>query len=159
MTRRFALLLLLAALLPACKAGSTAITGRIVAMRDGQAVPVADAQVRLWPSEAGKKAEKFEAEAVQNLRGIATTRPNGNFEVTALSSPQTNAEYPLLKGWGYTLEVEVPGFYVAQAKFELAGGSQYLEVQLEEKMADVLDTTGVIQENEKELQRGAVRKE
>lgn len=152
-------LLTILTLLPACKVGTTAITGRIVATRDGQLVPVGDAQVRLWPSEPGKKAEKFEAEAVQNLRGISTTRPNGNFEVTTLSSPQTNAEYPLLRGWGYTLEVEVPGFYVTQAKFELTSSSQYLEVQIEEKMADVLDTTGVIQENEKELQRGAVRKE
>jgi len=133
------------------------LTGRIVAKRGEQVLPVGDAQVRVWPSEPGKGAQKFEAEAVQNLRGVATTRPNGAFDVATLSSPQTKAEYPLLKNWTYAIEVEVPGYYVARASFLYGGGSQFVEMSIEEKVADVLDTSGVIEENERRLERGSVR--
>ncbi len=141
-----------------CKAAAANINGRILALREGQAAPVGDAQVRIWPAEPGKKPEKFEAEAIQNLRGISTTRPSGAFEIASLSSPSTSAEYPLLKGYVYTIEVEVPGYYVTSSTFEYVGGNQYVEMTIEEKVADVLDTTGVIKEDEKELTRGAVQR-
>ena len=145
--------------LPACDASKGNLTGRIVAKRGGQDVPVADAQVRIWPSEPGKKADKFEAEAVQNLRGVSTTRPSGAFEIQVLTSPTTMAEYPLLKGWTYVIEVEVPGYYITSSTFDFAGGSQFVEMQIEEKVVDVLDTSGGVQDDEKELQHGSVRKE
>ena len=163
MSRR--LLLLLSLLLPLAVAGcpsggaSRNITGRIVATRGGEVVPVGDAQVRIWPTEPGKGAEAFEAEAVQNLRGVATTRPTGAFEVGVLSSPLTFAEYPLLKGYTYKIEVEVAGYYITSSTFDYGGGSQYVEMTIEEKEVDVLDTTGGAQSDEKELQRGSVRKE
>ncbi len=147
--------------LPACPKGgsSSYLTGRVVAKRGGETIAVSDAQVRIWPSEPGKRAQKFDAEAVQNLRGVSTTRSSGAFEIARLSSPITNAEYALLKGWSYVIEVEVPGFYITSSSFEYAGGNQYVEMEIEEKMVDVLDTSGGVQENERELQRGAVRKE
>jgi hypothetical protein len=76
-----------------------------------------------------------------------------------LSSPQTQAEYPLLKGWTYAVEVEVPGYYITTTKFDYGGGAPYVEIEIQEKTADVLDTTGGVQENEKRLERGSVRKE
>jgi hypothetical protein len=155
--RTFTLLAALAAL-GGCKAAAANINGRIVALREGQTVPVGDAQVRIWPSEPGKRPEKFEAEAIQNLRGISTTRPSGAFQIATLSSPSTSTEYPLLKGYVYTIEVEVPGYYVTSSTFEYAGGNQYVEMKIEEKVADVLDTTGVIKENERELSRGSVQR-
>lgn len=139
--------------------GSRTITGKIVARRGADLVPVSDAQVRIWPSAPGKKAEKFEAEAVQNLRGVSNTRPSGAFEITALSSPVTFAEYPMLTGYTYTIEVEVPGYYITSSTFAYEGGSQYVEMEIEEKEVDVLDTSGGAQSDEKELQRGSVRKE
>ena len=145
--------------LAACDGAAGNLTGRIVAHRGGQAVPVADAQVRIWPSEPGKKAQKFEQEAVQNLRGVSTTRASGAFEITVLTSPTTMAEYPLLKGWAYVIEVEVPGYYITSSTFQYAGGNQFLEMQIEEKVVDVLDTSGGVQDEDKELQHGSVRKE
>jgi hypothetical protein len=162
MSRTILLLSLVLLALPGCPGGgggARTITGRIVANRGGEIVPVGDAQVRIWPKTPGKGAESFEAEAVQNLRGVATTRPTGAFEVAALSSPVSFAEYPLLKGYAYEIEVEVPGYYITSASFDYAGGSQYVEVEIEEKEVNVLDTTGGAQSDEKELQRGAVRKE
>lgn len=151
--------LALALLASGCPSTAANLTGRIVALRGGQQVPVSDAQVTIWPSEPGKKAQKFETEAVQNLRGVTTTRPSGAFALQVLSSPATNAEYPLLKGWTYTIEVEVPGFYITSSTFEYAGGAQFVEMQIQEKVVDVLDTSGGVQDGEKELQHGAVRKE
>lgn len=145
--------------LSACESAAGNLTGRIVASRAGQDMPVGDAQVRIWPSEPGKKAQKFESEAVQNLRGVSTTRASGAFEIQSLTSPTTMAEYPLLKGWTYVIEVEVPGFYITSSTFAYAGGNQYVEMQIEEKVVDVLDTSGGVQDEDKELQHGAVRKE
>ncbi len=142
-----------------CEARSTTLTGRIVAKRGGTDVPVSDATVTIWPSEPGGKPQKFESEAVQNLRGVSVTRPSGQFEITVLSSAATQAEYPLLKGWTYTIEVEVPGFYITSSTFEYAGGSQFVEMEIEEKSVDVLDTSGGVQDEDKQLHRGAVRKE
>ena len=139
--------------------GGKNIAGKIVVRRGADLVPVSDAQVRIWPSMPSKKAERFEAEAVQNLRGVTNTRPSGAFEIGVLSSPVTFAEYPLLKGYTYTIEVEVPGYYITSSSFLFAGGSQYVEMEIEEKEIDVLDATGGAQFDEKELQRGAVRKE
>lgn len=157
------LLLLFAALpllLVACPGGgSKNIAGKIVVRRGADLVPVSDAQVRIWPSTPSKKAQSFEAEAVQNLRGVATTRPSGAFEIALLSSPVTFAEYPLLTGYTYMIEVEVPGYYITSSSFDFAGGSQYVEMEIDEKEIDVLDTSGGAQSDEKEFQRGAVRKE
>jgi hypothetical protein len=161
--KRGLLLLLVVALplsLAACPGGSSkTITGKIVAKRGANLVPVSDASVRIWPTTPNKKADKFDAEAVQNLRGVTTTRPSGAFEIGVLSSPVTFAEYPLLKGYTYTIEVEVPGYYITSSAFEFDGGSQYVEMEIEEKEIDVLDTSGGAQSDEKELQRGSVRKE
>ncbi len=145
--------------LTACESAQGNLTGRIIANRGGQDMPIADAQVRIWPSEPGKKAQKFDAEAVQNLRGVSTTRASGAFEIQSLTSPTTMAEYPLLRGWSYVIEVEVPGFYITSSTFEYGGGNQFVEMQIEEKVVDVLDTSGGVQDEDKELQHGSVRKE
>lgn len=153
-------LLVALVLLPGgCPSASKVITGQINVTRDGQTSPVADAQVRLWPKDPGPKAELFEYEAVQNLRGVAVTRASGQFEIGMLTSGETHAEYELLKGWTYTIEVEVPGYYITSSDFEYTGGSAWVEMAINEKPVDVLDTSGGVKENEKELSRGAVRKE
>lgn len=148
------------AFLMGCPGGSAGVlTGKIIASRDGTEVPVADAQVRVWPSEPGAKPAKFEAEAVQNLRGVGITRASGQFEIDALTSSATAAEYPLLKGWTYVIEVEVPGYYITSSTFAYGGGSQFLEMEIEEKTSDVLDTSGGVQDDDKQLHRGAIRKQ
>ena len=160
---RLILAFLLAAviLLPgACPTGgSMVITGQINVTRDGQTSPVADAQVRVWPKEPTAKGEPFEYEAVQNLRGVAVTRASGQFEIAGLTSGETHSEYELLKGWTYTIEVELPGYYITSSDFDYTGGQAWLEMAIEEKPVDVLDTSGGVKENEKELSRGAVRKQ
>jgi hypothetical protein len=154
-------LLLLVALPLGCPKGgaSRSVTGQVVVNRAGKTSVVAEAQVRLWPQEPGPKAEPFEFEAVQNLRGVTLTRNSGQFEVSALTSAETHAEYPFLKGWTYVIEVEVPGYYITQAEFEYKGGQAWVEIAIDEKPVDVLDTSGGVKDNEKELSRGAVRKE
>ena len=151
--------LALALAITGCPSATTTLTGRIVAKRSGTDVPVSDATVTIWPSEPAGKPQKFEAEAVQNLRGVSVTRPSGQFEISLLTSAATQSEYPLLKGWTYTIEVEVPGFYITSSTFEYSGGSQFVEMEIEEKTVDVLDTSGGVQEEDKQLHRGAVRKE
>jgi hypothetical protein len=152
--------IVLIALLAGCPGGASGVlTGKIVATREGVEVPVADAQVRVWPSEPGARPAKFEAEAVQNLRGVSITRSSGRFEIASLTSSATAAEYPLLKGWTYVIEVEVPGFYITSSTFEYGGGSQYIEMEIEEKRTDVLDTSGGVREDDKQLHRGAIRKD
>ena len=76
-----------------------------------------------------------------------------------LTSAETHAEYPLLKGWSYVIEVEVPGYYITQAEFEYNGGQAWVEVAIDEKPVDVLDTSGGVKDNDKELHRGAIRRE
>jgi len=142
------------------KGGSSrSITGQVVVNREGATQPVAEAQVRIWPQDPGAKGELFESEAVQNLRGVTMTRSSGQFEIGSLTSAETHAEYSLLKGWGYVIEVEVPGYYITQADFAYKGGQAWVEVAIDEKPMDVLDTSGGVKDNDKELHRGAVRKE
>lgn len=144
-----------------CPKGGSArsITGQVVVNRDGQTQPVAEAQVRVWPRDPGAKGEPFEYEAVQNLRGVALTRNSGQFEIGSLTSAETHAEYPILKSWTYVVEVEVPGYYITQAEFDYTGGQAWVEVAIDEKPVDVLDTSGGVKDNDKELHRGAVRKD
>ena len=154
--------LLVATLLSGCPkggVGSRSITGQVMVSRDGKMQPVSAAQVRLWPRDPSNKGEPFEYEAVQNLRGVTLTRNSGQFEIGSLTSAETHAEYPILKGWNYVIEVEVPGYYITQADFEYKGGQAWVEVAIEEKPVDVLDTSGGVQQDEKKLERGAVRKE
>lgn len=154
-------LLVLLALPVGCTKGGAArtVTGQVVVSREGKTLPVAEAQVRLWPQDPGAKGELFEYEAVQNLRGVTLTRASGQFEVGMLTSAETHAEYPILKGWTYVIEVEVPGYYITQAEFEYNGGQAWVEVAIDEKPVDVLDTSGGVKDNDKELHRGAIRRE
>ncbi|MCO4768925.1 MAG: hypothetical protein KDA24_02770 [Deltaproteobacteria bacterium] len=156
-----ALALLIVLGLAGCPKGSASrsISGQISVTRDGQSQPISEAQVRVWPKDPSKKAEPFEYEAVQNLRGVTLTRGSGQFEVGSLTSAETHAEYPILKGWTYVVEVEVAGYYITQAEFAYTGGQAWVEVAIEEKPMDVLDTSGGVKDNEKKLERGAVRKE
>jgi len=152
--------ILMVALLAGCPGGSAGVlTGKILASRDGVEIPLADAQVRVWPSEPGDKPAKFDAEAVQNLRGVSITRSSGQFEIASLTSNATAAEYPLLKGWSYVIEVEVPGYYITSSTFEYLGGSQYIEMEIEEKSNDVLDTSGGVEADTKLLEHGSIRKQ
>ncbi len=157
-----ALILLLAGVLEACPRGgaeSGNLTGRVVALRNGELVPVADALVTIWPQLPGAKGDRFEAEPVKNLRGLSTTRAGGTFEISRLSSPVTQEDYGLLRDWTYGIEVEVPEYYVVRDEFDYLGGYQHIELEIEEKVVDVLDTTGGIQEKERELHRGSIRKD
>ncbi len=155
------LILLAVVVLPGgCPAGaSRTITGQVNVTRAGQTLPVSEAQVRIWPSDPGTKAELFDWEPVQNLRGVGVTRSSGQFEIGALTSAETHAEYELLKGWTYMIEVEVPGYYITTSDFEYSGGQAWVEMSIDEKPVDVLDTSGGVKDNEKELSRGAIRRE
>lgn len=164
MNPRFLLLalLILSSTLVACPkggGGARSITGQIIVSREGNSTPVGEAQVRVWPKEPGNKADTFEAEAVSNLRGVTLTRGSGQFEIGSLTSAETHAEYEILKGWTYVIEVEVPGYYITQSEFAYSGGQAWVEMAIEEKPVDVLDTSGGVQENEKRLERGSVRRD
>jgi hypothetical protein len=151
------------ALLPACEKGgrsSDTITGKISALRDGEAKPVAQAQVMIRPTSVDpeQKGADEQPEDPVNLRGVAITNDTGFFEIASLSSDQTFQEYGLLRAWKYEIQIQVPGYYIYKGPFAYGKGGIELAIQLEEKGADVIDSSGVIEIDEKAIQSGAIRR-
>lgn len=142
------LLVLLLSGITACGAESPWLSGKVLATRSGTAHPISEARVMIVPLLPLKNAKEFREEDPGRLRGLATTQSSGTFEVTTLSSPVTHQEYELLRNWRYRIEIEVPGYYITSAEFDYAGGNNYLEIKIEEKLLDVEDDSGGIGEDD-----------
>jgi len=139
---------------------SDLIAGKIRTTKDQSEIPVSQAQVIVRPitPDPEKKGADEQPEPPDNLRGVAVTNDTGFFEIAALSSGQTFQEYGLLRAWRYEITIQVPGYYVYKGNFGYEKGGQELSISLEEKGADVLDDSGVIQIDEKAIQTGAIRR-
>ncbi len=139
---------------------SDLITGKILTQKDGEARPVAQAQVMIRPTtvDPEKKGADEQPEEPVNLRGVSITNDTGFFEIASLSSDQTFQEYGLLRNWKYEITIQVPGYYIYKGPFSYEKGGIELGIQLEEKGADVVDDSGVILIDEKAIQSGAIRR-
>lgn len=155
-------LLLLLATLAACPGGrsSDLIAGTIRTDRDQQEVPVAQAQVSIYPVglDPELRGGDEEPEPVKHLRGLDITNDSGYFEIQTLSSDVSFKEYPLMRNWRYEVRIQVPGYYIYKGQFTYTNGGQELTIRLEEKTADVVDDTGVIEIDESAIQTGAIRR-
>ncbi len=155
-------LLLLFIGLMACESGrsSDMIAGKIETSKDQQVVPVSQAQVMIRPMtvDPEQKGADEQPEEPSSLRGVSITNDTGYFEIAALSSDQTFQEYGLLRNWKYEITIQVPGYYIYKGSFAYGKGGQELTIELEEKSADVLDGSGVIEIDEKAIQTGAIRR-
>lgn len=156
---------LLLATLAGCPSGGRSadmIAGRISTTRDQAEVPVAQAMVMLRPltvdPEQKGADEQPAGEDPASLRGVSMTNDTGYFEIAALSSDQTFQEYGLLRNWKYEITIQVPGYYIYKGSFTYTKGGQELTIPLEEKGADVIDVSGVIEIDEKSIQMGAIRR-
>jgi len=163
--RRISLLACLVAvtcLVIACPSGrsSDAVTGKIQVSKDQELRPVAQAQVRLTPVSPDPEAKGADEqpEDPANLRGVSITNDTGYFEILSLSSDQTFQEYGLLRNWRYEIQIQVPGYYIYKGNFAYSKGAEPLEITLEEKGADVVDDSGVIEMDEKAIQSGSIRR-
>lgn len=155
-------LFLVLALLAACPSGrsSDLIAGTIRTDRDQAEVPVAQAQVSVFPAgvDPALRGGDEEPEPIKNLRGLDITNDSGYFEITDLSSDVSFKEYSLLRNWRYELRIQVPGYYIYKGHFTYTRGGQELMILLEEKTADVIDDSGVIEIDETAIQTGAIRR-
>jgi hypothetical protein len=151
------------AVMMGCPSGgrsSDLIAGKIGTTKDQQEVPVAQAQVMVRPLtvDPEQKGADEQPEEPSNLRGVSITNDTGYFEIAALSSDQTFQEYGLLRNWKYEITIQVPGYYIYRGNFAYSKGGQELTIALEEKGADVIDASGVIEIDEKAIQTGAIRR-
>jgi hypothetical protein len=139
---------------------SDLIAGQIQTNKDQELIPVSQAQVMVRPLtvDPEQKGADEQPEDPVNLRGVAITNDTGYFEIAALSSDQTFSEFSLLRNWKYEITIQVPGYYIYKGKFAYAKGGQELTIELEEKGADVIDQSGVIEIDEKAIQTGAIRR-
>ncbi len=154
--------LALLGLIVACPSGrsSDTISGKIQVNKDQELRPVAQAQVRLTPISPDPEAKGADEQPEDpvNLRGVSITNDTGHFEILSLSSDQTFQEYGLLRNWRYEIQIQVPGYYIYKGNFPYAKGAEALEITLEEKGADVVDDSGVIEMDEKAIQSGSIRR-
>lgn len=154
-------LLLTLTLLAGCPGGgksSNTIAGHIEVTMDQQVIPLANANVTIMPVEPDAEQRRADdaPEVTANLRGVSTTNASGSFLVTSLASSATFSEYPLLRGWQYSIRIEAPGYYIYYGTFEYEKGAGFLQIELEEKDTDdVLDDSGMIQIPDGVLQMGA----
>ena len=139
---------------------SDMIAGKIATDKDQQVVPVSQAQVMIRPMtvDPEQRGADEQPEEPQNLRGVSITNDTGYFEIVALSSDQTFQEYGLLRNWKYEITIQVPGYYIYRGNFTYTKGGQELQIALEEKSADVIDASGVIEIDEGSIQTGAIRR-
>jgi hypothetical protein len=148
--------------LAACPGGrsSDLIAGTIRTDRDQRVVPVAQAQVSIYPVglDPELRGGDEEPEPIKHLRGLDITNDSGYFEIQALSSDVSFKEYPLMRNWRYEVRIQVPGYYIYKGQFTYTKGGQELTILLEEKTADVVDDTGVIEIDESAIQTGAIRR-
>ena len=52
----------------------------------------------------------------------------------------------------------MPGYYIYKGNFAYDKGAKPLEITLQEKGADVVDDSGVIEMDEKAIQSGSIRR-
>jgi hypothetical protein len=154
---------LLAFAVAGCPSGGRSkdtVQGSIKAERDQELRPVGQAQVMIRPITVDPqlKGADEQPEDPANLRGVSITNDTGFFQITSLSSDQTFMEFGLLRNWKYEITIQVPGYYIYKGQFTYTKGAQQVDVQLEEKGADVSDGSGVITIDEKAIQTGSVRR-
>ncbi len=93
-----------------------------------------------------------------DLVGVGVTDAKGDFSIPELTSRSRQTSYPLMKNWTYLAKVVAPGHYVFQMVVEYRGEDEPWDFMLEAKVTDVVDESGTITPDERQLQRGATRR-
>jgi len=122
---------------------------------EGAEEALVSATIELRPVEPLRGKDKRPA---QDLVGVGVTDTEGNFTIPELTSRARQKSYPLMKNWTYLAKVVAPGHYVFQMVVEYRGEDDPWDFMLEAKVTDVVDTSGTITPDERQLQRGATRR-
>lgn len=131
------------------------ITGSVWGFAEGVDEPLQSARIELRPIEPLKGKDRRPA---ADLVGVAVSDGEGNFTIFELSSVKERRSFPLMKNWTYLAKVVAPGHYVFQMVVDYTGEDEPWDFMLEAKVTDVVDDSGTITPDERELQRGATRR-
>lgn len=147
------ILMLLA--LPAFAGDPPPITGSVTGWSDTDSKALSMVRIELRPIKSYKGRGRSPA---PDLIGVATSGEDGTFSITELSSPSKRKSYRLMQHWTYQVKVVAPGYYVFQGLVDWDGKAEPWDFMLEEKVTDVVDETGTIGPDDRELTRGATRR-
>ncbi len=136
-------------------AGPMTLKGKVIGTDGQQETPLEYVKVYVTPI-APLKGKK-EAPA-SDLVGVQITNPTGTFTIGELSSPSEGKEFPLMRNWRYSVEIEAAAHYRFEGEVEVRRKGDPLEFVLKHHDYEVVDDTGPVQENNTLGQRGIVRK-
>ncbi len=151
-----ALITVFTVLLGVAQAGEPApIRGVVTGYSEANEKALDSVRIELRPIKAYKGKSRTPA---SDLIGVALTAADGSFTITELASPSRRKAYPLMEKWTYRVKVIAPGHYVFDGLVDWDGKDEPWDFVLEEKVTDVIDETGTIAPEDRELQRGATRR-
>ena len=140
---------------PALAGGPPPIKGSVTGLADGDERPLASVRIEVRPVKAYKGRSRSPA---SDLVGVATSHADGAFSITELSSPSMRKAYPLMPNWTYRVKVVAPGHYVFDGIVDWDGKDEPWHFMLEAKVTDVVDDSGTIAPDDREIQHGATRR-
>lgn len=137
-------------------AGGVTLRGKVLGT-DGQTeVPLESVRVKLTP--LGPMKGKKKAPAV-DLVGVGITNPTGTFVVSELTSPETGADFPLMKNWTYLVHIQAAAHSLLDAEITVTRKDEVFEfVVISHDYEIVDDTGGVTGEDNRVGQTGVVRR-
>ncbi len=131
------------------------IHGAITGYSDANEEPLASVHIEIRPIKAYKGKSRSPA---TDLVGVAISGADGSFSITELASPSRRKAYPLMAKWTYRVKVVAPGHYVFDGLVDWDGKDEPWDFMLEAKVTDVIDASGVVVPEDRELQSGALRR-
>ena len=134
---------------------SKRINGSVFGFTEGVDEALENARIELRPVAPIKGRDRRPA---TDLLGLALSDAQGNFVINELSSASKRKAYPLMPNWTYEAKVIAPGHYVFHGVVTWYGEGEPWDFMLEGKVTDVVDDSGTITKEERQLQRGATRR-
>ncbi len=135
--------------------GEAEIAGTVSGFAEGVDEPLSDVRVELRPVAPLRGRDKRPA---SDLIGLAITDASGSFVINELNSASRRKSYPLMPDWTYEAKVVASGHYVFHGVVAWYGEGEPWEFMLEAKVTDVVDDSGVVAPEDRDLQRGATRR-
>jgi hypothetical protein len=136
-------------------AGELSISGVVTGYADADEKALDSVRIELRPIKSYKGKSRTPA---PDLVGVALTQADGSFVITELASPSRRKVYPLMEKWTYRVKVVTPGHYVFDGLVDWDGKDEPWDFMLEAKVTDVVDDSGIVAPDDRELQRGATRR-
>jgi hypothetical protein len=135
-------------------AGAT-ITGSVIGYTAADERPLSGARIEVRPDAPLTGGDKS---PMPDLVGLALSEADGSFVLDQLHSPTNGRSYPLLEGWTYEIRGVATWHYIFSGVVEYFGEEDPWDFALETKSADVVDDSGVIGPDDRQLQHGATRR-